>query len=341
MVTRRVVLGAAVAAALAGCAGDPSAPPTSTPPGTGGTDPTTPDAEPTTTAPTPTASSTLPPVAAWTPGAEEPFPQLKQAATAFLERAGTWDASGQGTPEAVAARLVSAGVRADVAATAAVLAAPDAEGSTLRIGYPQSGGQTPTDASVMTSFTQTLQRAGTVEERELTLDVRVQGGGAAWGAIGIVPLTPLAGPGTLGPNATAVLENPRVRLPGAAEADLRTGALDETMLGILNGLGQRYELDVAVFYDGHPPHVFATDRVSNHHVGRAVDIWAVDGRSVASLRGDTAFLDPVLVLAAQLGATEIGSPYDRNGPKGGYFTDDAHQDHLHVGVSAGRAAVVP
>ena len=99
--------------------------------------------------------------------------------------------------------------------------------------------------------------------------------------------------------------------------------------------------NIAVFYDGHPPHVFATDRVSNHHVGRAVDIWAVDGRTVASLRGDTAFLDPVLVLAAQLGATEIGSPYDRNGPQGGYFTDDAHQDHLHVGVSAGRPAVVP
>lgn len=343
MVTRRVVLGAAVAVVLGGCAGDPSAPATTAPPTTGTPDPGTsdPGAQPGTTGPTPTASSTLPAVAAWAPGAEEPFPQLKQAATAFLERAGTWGASGQGTPEAVAARLVDAGVRADVAATAAVLAAPDAEGSTIRIGYPQSGGQTATDASVMTSLTQTLQRDGTVEERQLTLDVRVQGAGAAWGAIGVVPLTPLAGPGTLGPNATAVLENPRIRLPGAAEADLRTGALDETMLGILNGLGQHHDLDVAVFYDGHPPHVFATDRVSNHHVGRAVDIWAVDGRSVASLRQDTAFLDPVLVLAAQLGATEVGSPYDRNGPKGGYFTDAAHQDHLHIGVSAGRPAVVP
>lgn len=346
MVTRRVVLGAAVAVALGGCAGGPSAPATSDQPTTGApdpgtSDPGTPGAQPGTTGPTPTASSTLPAVAAWAPGTEEPFPQIKQAATAFLERAGTWGASGQGTPEAVAARLVDAGVRADVAATAAVLAAPDAEGSTIRIGYPQSGGQTATDASVMTSLTQTLQRDGTVEERQLTLDVRVQGAGAAWGAIGIVPLTPLAGPGTLGPNATAVLGNPRIRLPGAAEADLRTGALDETMLGVLNGLGQHHDLDVAVFYDGHPPHVFATDRVSNHHVGRAVDIWAVDGRSVASLRQDTAFLDPVLVLAAQLGATEVGSPYDRNGPKGGYFTDAAHQDHLHVGVSAGRPAVVP
>lgn len=341
MVRRRVVLGAAVAVVLGGCAGDPSAPATDETPGGATPGPDGTAAPPSSSAPSPTATSTLPAVAAWAPGAEEPFPQLKQAATSFLERAGTWAASGEGTAEAVAARLVDAGVRADIAATAAVLAAPEAEGSTIRIRYPQSGGQTATDASVMTSITQTLQRSGAVEERELTLDVRVQGAGTAWAAAGVVPLTPLAGPGTLGPNATAVLENPRIRLPGAAEADLRTGALDETMLGILNGLGQRHDLDVAVFYDGHPPHVFATDRVSNHHVGRAVDIWAVDGRTVASLRQDTAFLDPVLVLAAQLGATEIGSPYDRNGPAGGYFTDAAHQDHLHIGVSAGRPAVVP
>lgn len=341
-VGRRVVLGATAAVVLGGCAGDPS-PATSAPPGTGdGTpDPAGAGARPTPSDPTPTLSPTLPAVPAWVPGVEEPFPQLKQAATTFVEQAGTWGALGEGSAEAVVARLVAAGVPADVAATAAVLAAPDAEGSTIRIGYPQSGGQTATDASVMTSLTQTLQRGGVVEERELTLDVRVQVAGAAWTAIGVVPLPPLVGPGTLGPNATAVLQNPRIRLPGAAEADVRTGALDETMLAILNGLGQDHDLDVAVFYDGHPPQVFGTDRVSNHHVGRAVDIWAIDGRSVASLRRDTAFLDPVLVLTAQLGATEIGGPYDRNGPEGGYFADDAHQDHLHIGVSAGRPAVVP
>ncbi len=336
------MLGAAAALVLAGCSTKPSGPAddgASAPRPTPGP---TPDASggPSATS-TPTATSTLAAVAAWAPGGEEPFPQIKQAATSFLQTAGTWSASGQGAPEAVAQRLVSAGLPADVAATAAVLAAPDAEGSTLEIVYPQSGGQTPTDASVMTSVVQTLQRGGVVEQRALTLDVRVRLVGTVWTAIGIAPLPPLAGPGTLGANAAAVLANPRIRLPGAAQADLRSGSLDETMLGILNGIAAHHELDVAVFYDGHPPQVFATDRLSNHHVGRAVDIWAVDGRSVASLRGDTALLDPILVLAARLGATEVGSPYDRNGPEGGYFTDAAHQDHLHIGVSAGRPAVVP
>jgi hypothetical protein len=346
-VRRRAVLGAAAAAVLAGCTGRRTGqgtgqgtdPPGDAPSATGsmpGSGATT-----ATTEPTPTATSTLAAAPAWAAGPEEPFPQIKQAATAFLESAATWSAAGEGSPEGVVERLVAAGVRADVAATAAVLAAPDAEGSTLEVVYPQSGGQTPTDASVMTAVRQTLQRGGVVEERSLTLDVRVRLVGAGWTALGVVPLPPLAGPGTLGPQATAVLANPRIRLPGAAEADLRSGSLDETMLGILNGIGQHHDLDVAVFYDGHPPHVFATDRVSNHHVGRAVDIWAVDGRTVASLRRDRAVLDPILVLAARLGATEIGSPYDRNGPKGGYFTDAAHQDHLHIGVSANRPAVVP
>ena len=70
--------------------------------------------------------------------------------------------------------------------------------------------------------------------------------------------------------------------------------------------------------------------VSNHHFGRGVDIAAIDGEIVGpgsplarEVASELSSLNP------DIRPNEIGSPFAINGP--GYFTDAAHQNHLHIG----------
>jgi len=280
---------------------------------------------------------------AWAPEDGEVKPEVKLAATSFLQTAGTWTEAGGGRADQVADRLTGDGFTPEAAGTAVPVADPTAVAASLAVVYPQYGGLTEDRSSVMTAVRQELvDPDGGTRTRELTLDVRLSLTDGTWQVTGVVPTEPpLAGDGQLSAAAQAVLDNANVRLPGAAEADLRTGALDDTMLTILDGLAQEHVIDVLTFYDGHPENVFETDRTSNHHHGRAVDIWAIDDRQVVTLREDRAFLDPIKRRAAELGATEVGGPYDLNGPKPGFFTDAVHQDHLHVGVSVGRPPAQP
>ena len=130
--------------------------------------------------------------------------------------------------------------------------------------------------------------------------------------------------------AQAVLGDARIVLPGAARADVLSGAVDDLVLDALTRLAQRWTLDVHVFTSGHPLHVFATDRVSNHSRGLAVDVWALDGIPVVD-RARSPWRE-VLVAAADVGASELGGPEDLG--KRPFFSDQVHQDHLHVGVRA-------
>ena len=69
--------------------------------------------------------------------------------------------------------------------------------------------------------------------------------------------------------------------------------------------------------------------VSNHFEGRGIDIARVDGEIVNS--GSTAARELATEIAALTGdlrPTEVGTPFSIGAP--GFFTDGAHQDHLHV-----------
>jgi uncharacterized heparinase superfamily protein len=96
-----------------------------------------------------------------------------------------------------------------------------------------------------------------------------------------------------------------------------------------------------VLRTGHPREVFGTARTSNHTHGRAVDVWRVDGRPVVDPATPRALLRDVMVRAGRLGATEVGGPFDVDGPGRGFFTDDVHRDHLHVGLTPGRRPARP
>ena len=279
------------------------------------------------------ASPTLPPSTVWRPGPGEPQPEIKQAATAFIETAGTWvRAAG------AAATLQAAGVVPEVAATATALEAPDAVASTVRVIYPQYGGVTADRAAVMILLDQNLAMAdGSTTTRQLALDVRlIRRDPGDWRVEAIKPLTSLGPSVPLSEAAQAVLAEPRLELSAPARLDVSSGRMDDRLLRVLLGLAEERVLTVQVMHTGHIQTVYPTARVSNHAVGRAVDIRAVDDQLVVDPATSRAMLTEVALRAAELGATEVGAPFDLNGDRKGFFTDIVHQDHLHIGITPGK-----
>ncbi|NEK93366.1 hypothetical protein GCU67_04120 [Modestobacter muralis] len=275
----------------------------------------------------------MPPTTVWRPGPGEPQAEIKQTATAFIETAGTWIGA-----VGAAATLRSKGVGPDVAATATALEAPDAVSSTVRVIYPQYGGVTADRAAVMVLFEQQLQTAqGATTIRQMALDVRLtQVAGGSWQAEEIRPLTSLGSSVPLSEAAQAVLAEPRLELSAPARLDVSSGRMDDRLLRVLLGLAENWVLTVQVMHTGHIQTVYPTERVSNHAVGRAVDIRAVDRQPVIDPATSREMLIELAARAGELGATEVGAPFDLNGDRSGFFTDVVHQDHLHVGITPGK-----
>lgn len=342
----------AVAVLVAGCTGPDDAP--GAPGAPAASAAPTASAPPSTPSPTPTPSpspSTPPPVAPapvrWEAGPGEVSPEIKTAAVRVVEGAGTWAlttpaAGPAGAVErAVATGLVAEGADAGRLAEAlSPLADDGAPAAAARVVYPQYGGLEADAASVMVVVEQEVLAAdGTTATRGVTLDVRLAPGpDGTWRVTGVEPppRRPAGEPSALG---RAVLDDPRVHLPPAAVDDVRAGLVTDEVLAVLQRLAVAHEVDVSVLRTGHPDEVFGTDRTSNHTRGRAVDVWRVDGRLVV----DPASRDVVVAAlraAAAAGATEVGGPVDLDGgPGGGWFSDDLHADHLHVGVTAGEEPV--
>lgn len=279
------------------------------------------------------SSPALPESTVWRAGPGEPQPEVKETASAFIETAGTWT----GSAGAVAS-LRAAGIPSEVASTATALEASGAVASTVQVVYPQYGGLAADRAAVMILFDQNLQMAdGTTTTRQLALDVRlVLQASGAWAVERINPLTSLGATRPLSETARAVLAAPGLELSAPARLDVSTGRMDDRLLQVLLGLSRERRLAVQVMSTGHIQTVYPTDRVSNHAVGRAVDIRAVDGDLVADPATSRDLLTDVMVRAGELGATEVGGPFDLNGERTGFFTDIVHQDHLHLGITPSK-----
>lgn len=199
--------------------------------------------------------------------------------------------------------------------------------------YPQLSGVTPTSLGAMVVVRQTLSdEDGDTRSVTRVLDVRLRRTTGPWSLdrIGSVGGTPPPAQEAPSPGATRVLEHPRITLPDSARWDILRGGVDEGLLEVLAGAADRYRLGVAVIDSGHPTNVWATTTPSAHSVGNAVDIYAVDGRPVLEQRqeGSAAF-----DLAAELvsgGAAQVGSPWILGAGGSQSFTDEVHQDHIHL-----------
>jgi hypothetical protein len=135
----------------------------------------------------------------------------------------------------------------------------------------------------------------------------------------------------------ALVHNPRITTSRAhgcdPAADLASGRLDLRVQSLLAAVADRYRVRLSCLRTGHSKYVKGTRRVSNHTVWRAVDIDQVDGQPVnpasTAAKDLTGWLDR---LQGPLRPDEVGSPFPIGHEP--FFTDQDHQEHVHVGYSA-------
>lgn len=335
--SRRVLLAGvvtAVGALTAACtrSGDPSGEGTSADPGGKPQSSKTSTPSPTST-PRRTPKVRLPAVADYVVMGDEVEPGCKQAAVDYLQTALSLPLadSGAATPGPdLAARLHARGMDAQPAQVLQAML-PVGSASALEVVYPQYGGLTSalTEASIMVVANQyraALERSG-VETVSATVDVRLRRQAGTWTVTEVLPAAPAAPAEGVTPSASAseVLAHEGIVLPGVARVDLMSGSIDDRVCQALLALAQRWRVHVQVIKSGHPVNVFATDRVSNHTRGRAVDIWSIDDVPVIDHAASAwrEFMQAALQVSKEVGGPQkIGA---------GSFTDHVHQDHIHVG----------
>ena len=280
------------------------------------------------------------------PGGERPRPAIerrpfnpvrgdvqrdaKRIAGRVAERLTTYE---RGTSaDQLARRVAGPGPRARRLATAArPLVRADAR-STGMVVYPQLGGLTASTASVMVIVRQHAE-APDVEPAVVTrtLDIRLRRSSGMWALDRLASAggDPVPRPSDLSRAARAVLDNRRIELSDSARWDIHRGGVDERLLEAMSAAARRSRYRVAVIDSGHPRNVFGTARRSAHASGFAVDIYAVEDRLVVAQRRARG---PAYAFARRLYARapyQLGSPWTFSGG-GSAFTDEVHQDHIHL-----------
>ncbi len=131
----------------------------------------------------------------------------------------------------------------------------------------------------------------------------------------------------------SILVNSRIVFTDQARQDLVDNRVDDRIVMVINALATKHTLEVTVLRSGHGRYVRGTNRVSNHIVGRGMDIGSIDGVPVRS-SNDAArrVVDELLAMPEAYRSTEIGSPWDTDDLE--TFTDRGHRDHLHVGFDS-------
>lgn len=274
------------------------------------------------------ASSESPPeIVPYRPIPAEEYPNGKRIAARIALRALTYDENA--TPATVARSLGRSAVGPRAIARAVEPAVQPGARSSAEVVYPQLSGLTATSLGAMVVVRQELESDSGNSTVTRVLDIRLRRSGGPWSLdqIGSVGGSETPEPASLSASAREVLDNPGIELPDSARWDIYGGEVDSTLLGVLAEAGRKRGLSVTVLDSGHPPNVWETTRPSAHSTGLAVDIWAVDGVPVIEQRKTGS---PAYELAASFaagGAAQLGSPWGL-GATG--FTDDVHQDHIHL-----------
>ncbi len=263
-------------------------------------------------------------------------PAVKLRAVRLLEALGTWSAASQesdGGPGLVAARarLAKLGYDGRLADQATGLLGSSGAAA-VQVVDAQYGGILSSSSSVLVVLKQWRYAADgtTVLAGGTTVDVRLVAGSPQWRVTALHPAAPSPPAASLGSAAAALLATPRLHLPVAARADIRSGTISAGVLAALHGLVARHVVDVSVVKSGHPLYVFGTTRRSDHPRGHAVDVWAVDGHPVVN-PANRALVESVMRLGIALGAYQVGGPVDLDGGGSQYFSDNTHHDHIHLG----------
>ncbi len=114
--------------------------------------------------------------------------------------------------------------------------------------------------------------------------------------------------------------------------DWRSPRLDRRVRQLLVAIAAHHPIRVSCLRTGHSWFVAGTTRVSNHSVWRAVDVDRVDGAPVSPANAAARELARWIGQGrAGVQPSEVGSPW-AFGPRP-WFSDDGHQDHIHVGFA--------
>ncbi|MFD7452744.1 hypothetical protein [Kitasatospora sp. NPDC059827] len=344
---RRVVLRAGASAVLLGAAGCTSGAKSAVAPASSTQDPTltaAPTAAPTTTQ----AATQLPNPPLWQPGPGEIQPDVKRRAVELVAALGAWPPGGQGAG-AARARVAALGLPPGLADGAGRLA-PAVPEAALEVVDAQYGGILADSASVLVVCRQwTRQPDGSVAAGGITVDVRLSRAEPRWTVTAVHPGDP--GPAAASPASPAspappaspaapthavakVLAEPRIELPPEAAADLLSGTVHDSVLTAMLRLAGPYALSVSVVRTGHPLDVFGTTRPSDHPLGRAFDVWRIDGRAVVDPATPRQLIESFMRDAAAAGSYNVGGPVAIAGVGNQFFTDDTHHDHVHVGFTS-------
>jgi hypothetical protein len=135
----------------------------------------------------------------------------------------------------------------------------------------------------------------------------------------------------------AVLSHPNISLRPEARADIEAGLVDSRVLAVLLQVAADHRLGyVGPLVTGHSMYVKGTDRISNHAVGRAVDIPYVDGLPVSITNPEARQVARALLhLPPTLRPDELGSPWQVNSLAVTTFVE-GHTGHIHFGFGGSR-----
>ncbi|MCH5677453.1 hypothetical protein [Streptomyces gilvus] len=340
--SRRVVLLGAAGGLLgaAGCgsgtthtapspsASSPSAPSLSAPSPSG----TAPAGAPTSPPPT-TQAAALPRTTPWRPTSAEITPAAKLRAVQLVEAIGAWP-QGRGGAAAARTRVAALRLPASLVAQAGPLL-PDADAAVVQVVDAQYGGILTDSASVLVVCRQWTLRGGRVGAGGTTVDVRLTRAASGWTVTALHPARPGAAVSPLPGRVRAILADSRIELPPAAQADLRSGRIHDSVLTAMRQLAGTYRIYVSVVRSGHPLDVFGTSRPSDHPRGRAFDVWQIDGHAVVDPATPRGLIERFMRDAAAAGSYNVGGPVQLSGgaTANQFFSDNTHHDHVHIGFT--------
>ncbi|MFE3826906.1 hypothetical protein [Streptomyces sp. NPDC059092] len=274
----------------------------------------------------------LPTTTPWRPDRDDVNPAVKLRAVQVVEAIGGWSA-GQGGAAAAKRRVAALGAAPSLVDAAGALL-PAADEAALQVIDAQYGGILADSASVLVVCRQWTPGHAT-GTTGTTVDVRLRRARPRWEVTALHPARPGAAAPSLPAAARRVLAESRIALPPAAEADIRSGHVHESVLRALLRLAGTYRMYVSVIRSGHPLDVFGTDRPSDHPRGRAFDVWQIDGHAVVDPATSRRLVETFMRDAAAAGSYNVGGPVRLSGGAAGqFFTDDTHHDHVHAGFTA-------
>jgi hypothetical protein len=278
-----------------------------------------------------------PSIPLYEPAAVEEFPNAKRLAGRVAQRMVTYS---RGTSVAqVAARAAG---RDRITRRLVELARPLVSRERRSWGnvvYVQSSGVTPRSFGAMVLVRQRSEdRRGRRHQVTRVFDVRLRRDGGPWSLdrIASVGGRPARRPADLPAAARKVVDHPSIHLSDTARWDIYRGRVEASLLRTLAKAADQWPISISVLRSGHPERVWATARTSAHRAGAAADIYAVAGRLVIRQRSRSSAAYRLAASLVAGGAAQVGSPWllGRGGRRS--FTDDVHQDHIHVQQSRVR-----